>query len=63
VQIGPPNPRLLPSKDKSTWDPKDVADCILADRSTLVLISLFFGFLSQNLCDLKRRKNLLERKL
>jgi hypothetical protein len=35
VSIGPPNPRLLPSKDKSTWDPKDVADCILADRSTL----------------------------
>ncbi|TVU35917.1 hypothetical protein EJB05_17824 [Eragrostis curvula] len=35
VSIGPPNSRFLPSKDKSTWDPKDVADCILADRSTL----------------------------
>ncbi|KAL6615589.1 hypothetical protein ACP70R_037859 [Stipagrostis hirtigluma subsp. patula] len=35
VSIGPPNPRFLPSKDKSTWDAKDVADCILSDRSTL----------------------------
>uniref|UniRef100_A0A0A9DDJ1 PsbP C-terminal domain-containing protein n=1 Tax=Arundo donax TaxID=35708 RepID=A0A0A9DDJ1_ARUDO len=35
VSIGPPNSRFLPSKDKRTWDPKDVADCILADRSTL----------------------------
>ncbi|CAL4975262.1 unnamed protein product [Urochloa decumbens] len=35
VSIGPPNSRLLPSKDKSSWDPKDVADCILSDRSTM----------------------------
>ncbi|WVZ69687.1 hypothetical protein U9M48_018435 [Paspalum notatum var. saurae] len=35
VSIGPPNSRFLPSKDKTTWDPKDVADCILSDRSTL----------------------------
>ncbi|GJN18370.1 hypothetical protein PR202_gb05524 [Eleusine coracana subsp. coracana] len=35
VSIGPPNSRVLPSKDKTTWDPKDVADCILADRSTM----------------------------
>uniref|UniRef100_A0A0A9DZD6 PsbP C-terminal domain-containing protein n=1 Tax=Arundo donax TaxID=35708 RepID=A0A0A9DZD6_ARUDO len=35
VSIGPPNSRFLPAKDKSKWDPKDVADCILADRSTL----------------------------
>ncbi|PAN29677.1 hypothetical protein PAHAL_5G243500 [Panicum hallii] len=35
VSIGPPNSRFLPSKDKSLWDPKDVADCILSDRSTL----------------------------
>ncbi|RLN25294.1 hypothetical protein C2845_PM07G15910 [Panicum miliaceum] len=35
VSIGPPNSRFLPSKDKSSWDPKDVADCILSDRSTL----------------------------
>jgi hypothetical protein len=58
VQIGPPNPRLLPSKDKSMWDPKDVADCILADRSTLVLISLFFVSFSEFIIhsDLKRAK-------
>nr|AWY10654.1 hypothetical protein Sh038L23_g0290 [Saccharum hybrid cultivar SP80-3280]AWY10712.1 hypothetical protein Sh281G09_g0060 [Saccharum hybrid cultivar SP80-3280] len=35
VSVGPPNSRFLPSKDKSSWDPKDVADCILSDRSTL----------------------------
>ncbi|KAG8056177.1 hypothetical protein GUJ93_ZPchr0001g33096 [Zizania palustris] len=35
VSIGPPNSRFLLSKDKSTWDPKDVADCILADKSSL----------------------------
>ncbi|XP_062205584.1 psbP domain-containing protein 5, chloroplastic [Phragmites australis] len=35
VSIGPPNSRFLPSKDKSMWDPKDVADCILSDRSTM----------------------------
>ncbi|ONM40459.1 PsbP domain-containing protein 5 chloroplastic [Zea mays] len=35
LSIGPPNSRFLPSKDKSLWDPKDVADCILSDRSTL----------------------------
>lgn len=35
VSIGPPNSRFLPSKDKSSWDPKDVADCILSDRSTM----------------------------
>ncbi|KAF0899627.1 hypothetical protein E2562_020816 [Oryza meyeriana var. granulata] len=35
VSIGPPNSRFLPSKDKSKWDPKDVADCILADKSSL----------------------------
>ncbi|GJM93898.1 hypothetical protein PR202_ga10491 [Eleusine coracana subsp. coracana] len=35
MQIGPPNSRFLPSKDKTMWDPKDVADCILADRSTM----------------------------
>ncbi|KAF8676016.1 hypothetical protein HU200_047519 [Digitaria exilis] len=35
VSIGPPNSRFLASKDKNSWDPKDVADCILSDRSTL----------------------------
>jgi len=43
MQIGPPNSRFLPSKDKSSWDPKDVADCILSDRSTLV--PTFFCFI------------------
>jgi len=43
VSIGPPNSRFLPSKDKSSWDPKDVADCILSDRSTLV--PTFFSFI------------------
>jgi hypothetical protein len=44
VQIGPPNSRFLPSKEKSSWDPKDVADCILADRSTMVDFFLFLAF-------------------
>lgn len=35
VSIGPPNSRFLPLKDKSTWDAKDVADCILSDKSSL----------------------------
>jgi hypothetical protein len=37
VQIGPPNSRFPPSKDKSKWDPKDVADWILAEKSSLVI--------------------------
>uniref|UniRef100_A0A0E0C4N7 PsbP C-terminal domain-containing protein n=1 Tax=Oryza meridionalis TaxID=40149 RepID=A0A0E0C4N7_9ORYZ len=36
VSIGPPNSRFPPSKDKSKWDPKDVADWILAEKSSLV---------------------------
>ena len=48
MQIGPPNSRFLPSKDKSSWDPKDVADCILSDRSTLVHTCFFF-FIFYNL--------------
>ncbi|EEC71094.1 hypothetical protein OsI_02877 [Oryza sativa Indica Group] len=35
VSIGPPNSRFPPSKDKSKWDPKDVADWILAEKSSL----------------------------
>jgi hypothetical protein len=39
VQIGPPSSRFLPSKDKTTWAAKDVADCVLSDKSSLVIIS------------------------
>uniref|UniRef100_A0A453T4I4 Uncharacterized protein n=1 Tax=Aegilops tauschii subsp. strangulata TaxID=200361 RepID=A0A453T4I4_AEGTS len=35
LQIGPPSSRFLPSKDKKTWAAKDVADCVLSDKSSL----------------------------
>ncbi|CAM0881726.1 unnamed protein product [Alopecurus aequalis] len=35
VSIGPPSSRFLPSKDKTTWAAKDVADCVLSDKSSL----------------------------
>ncbi|XP_020181683.1 uncharacterized protein [Aegilops tauschii subsp. strangulata] len=35
VSIGPPSSRFLPSKDKKTWAAKDVADCVLSDKSSL----------------------------
>ncbi|XP_074590506.1 psbP domain-containing protein 5, chloroplastic isoform X2 [Curcuma longa] len=35
VSIGPPNSRYLTSNDKSSWNAKDVADSVLADKSSL----------------------------
>ncbi|XP_037464082.1 psbP domain-containing protein 5, chloroplastic-like isoform X2 [Triticum dicoccoides] len=35
VSIGPPSSRFLPSKDKTTWAAKNVADCVLSDKSSL----------------------------
>ncbi|KAH7652064.1 Photosystem II protein [Dioscorea alata] len=35
VSVGPPNSRLLTSKDKNTWNAKDVADSVLSDKSAL----------------------------
>ncbi|KAH9760955.1 PsbP domain-containing protein 5 [Citrus sinensis] len=35
VTIGPPNVQFLKSKDKSTWNAKDVADSVLSDKSAL----------------------------
>ncbi|XP_068648382.1 psbP domain-containing protein 5, chloroplastic [Aristolochia californica] len=35
VSIGPPNSQFLVSKDKSTWSPKNVADSVLSDKSSL----------------------------
>ncbi|WVZ19350.1 hypothetical protein V8G54_006672 [Vigna mungo] len=43
VTIGPPNASYIKSKDKSTWTAKDVADSVLADRSSL--IKLIFSVL------------------
>eukprot|EP01018_Ginkgo_biloba_P037292 Gb_00451 [translate_table: standard] len=34
VSIGPPNYRFLTSKDKNTWEAKDVAESVLSDKST-----------------------------
>ncbi|KAK9682566.1 hypothetical protein RND81_10G082400 [Saponaria officinalis] len=39
VSIGPPNPDFLKSKDKSTWNAKDVADSVLSDKSALRVTS------------------------
>ncbi|XP_014500069.1 psbP domain-containing protein 5, chloroplastic [Vigna radiata var. radiata] len=39
VTIGPPNASYIKSKDKSTWTAKDVADSVLADRSSLRVTS------------------------
>ena len=38
IQIGPPNPEFLKSKDTSTWTAKDVADSVLSDKSALVIV-------------------------
>ncbi|XP_043687194.1 psbP domain-containing protein 5, chloroplastic [Telopea speciosissima] len=38
VSIGPPN-SLLKSKDKSSWNAKDVADSVLSDKSALRITS------------------------
>uniref|UniRef100_I1JUJ0 PsbP C-terminal domain-containing protein n=1 Tax=Glycine max TaxID=3847 RepID=I1JUJ0_SOYBN len=37
--IGPPNSSYIKSKDKSEWTAKDVADSVLADRSSLRVTS------------------------
>lgn len=39
VTIGPPNAEFLKSKDKSTWNAKDVADSVLSDKSALRITS------------------------
>ncbi|KAK7311847.1 hypothetical protein RJT34_10255 [Clitoria ternatea] len=39
VTVGPPNSRFIKSTDKSTWTAKDVADSVLADRSSLRVTS------------------------
>ena len=39
VTIGPPNSSYIKSKDKSKWTAKDVADSVLADRSSLRVTS------------------------
>ncbi|KAK9113899.1 hypothetical protein Syun_020696 [Stephania yunnanensis] len=35
VSIGPPNSQFIKSVDKNSWDAKDVADCVLSDKSAL----------------------------
>lgn len=47
IQIGPPNPGLVKLNDKKKWTAKDVADSVLADKSTLVTdhSSITHGFL------------------
>ena len=37
IQIGPPNAQILKSNEKSAWSAKDVADSVLADKSSLVM--------------------------
>ncbi|GLU09619.1 hypothetical protein SLE2022_332780 [Rubroshorea leprosula] len=39
VSIGPPNNQFLKSKEKKTWQAKDVADSVLADKSALRVTS------------------------
>lgn len=39
VTVGPPNLSYIKSKDKSKWTAKDVADSVLADRSSLRVTS------------------------
>ncbi|XP_027355219.1 psbP domain-containing protein 5, chloroplastic [Abrus precatorius] len=39
VTVGPPNSRFIKLKDKSKWSAKDVADSVLADRSSLRVTS------------------------
>ncbi|KAK7410300.1 hypothetical protein VNO78_00980 [Psophocarpus tetragonolobus] len=39
VTIGPPNSSYIKSKDKSKWNAKEVADSVLADRSSLRITS------------------------
>ncbi|XP_071917511.1 psbP domain-containing protein 5, chloroplastic-like isoform X1 [Coffea arabica] len=39
VSIGPPNAQILKSNEKSAWSAKDVADSVLADKSSLRVTS------------------------
>ncbi|OUZ99694.1 Photosystem II PsbP [Macleaya cordata] len=39
VSIGPPNLQFIKSKDKNTWNAKDVADSVLSDKSALRVTS------------------------
>ncbi|KAJ1411015.1 PsbP family [Sesbania bispinosa] len=39
VTVGPPNSGFIKSKDKSKWTAKDVADSVLADKSSLRVTS------------------------
>ncbi|XP_052188776.1 psbP domain-containing protein 5, chloroplastic isoform X1 [Diospyros lotus] len=39
ISIGPPNAQFLKSKDKSTWNAKDVADSVLSDKAALRITS------------------------
>lgn len=36
VTVSPPNIQILKSKDKNAWNARDVADCVLSDKSALV---------------------------
>jgi len=44
IQIGPPNASYIKSTDKSKWSAKDVADSVLADRSSLVTGHFFITY-------------------
>ncbi|CAI0444501.1 unnamed protein product [Linum tenue] len=39
INIGPPNVEFIKSKDKSSWNAKDVADSVLSDKSALRVTS------------------------
>ncbi|KAK9102137.1 hypothetical protein Sjap_019391 [Stephania japonica] len=39
VSIGPPNSQFITSADKNSWEAKDVADCVLSDKSALRVTS------------------------
>ena len=41
IQIGPPNAQILKSNETSAWSAKDVADSVLADKSSLVMSLMF----------------------
>lgn len=49
IQVSPPNIQILKSKDKNAWNARDVADCVLADKSALVSWIFFFHiWISEN---------------
>ncbi|KAK9083772.1 hypothetical protein Scep_030243 [Stephania cephalantha] len=39
LEIGPPNSKFIKSVDKNSWDAKDVADCVLSNKSALRVTS------------------------